>query len=164
MDPSATPVLTYSFCYIMSCPKNHRMLSENEEMGKKEEIIIYKLNTQVLVSQGQVALSFCSTFLTWDRCSFEYESVFGVHLTTMVATYMLNWISLLELHSPHLVSVSIMSAKMQASLGGIIHWMNHLSLKAEDSGSRRKWGGKKMKKASMEIEIWEYELNSSPPS
>lgn len=80
----------------------------------------------LLVSQEQMALSFCTVFLTWDRHSLEYKSVFGIHLTTWVATYMLNRISKLELNSPSLANImsakmNIMSAKMQASLGKITH-------------------------------------------
>lgn len=90
MDPTATPKPIFSFYNIMSCPINHRTFSENEEIDKKEEIMIYKLNMQILVSQEQMALSFCTVFLTWDRHSLEYKNVFGIHLTTWVATYMLN--------------------------------------------------------------------------
>lgn len=70
-------------------------------MGK-EDIIIFKSNMQVPVSQEVTVFSFCALFLKWDRYLFEYESVFGTHLTIWVATYMLSWISQLALNSPGL--------------------------------------------------------------
>lgn len=57
---------------------------------KKVEIIIYKLNMQMLVSQEQIALSFCTKFHTWDRYSFLYVCLIEVYLTSRVASYRLN--------------------------------------------------------------------------
>lgn len=53
------------------CPINHRTFSADEENGVKRTI--YKLNTQLLVSQEQIALLFCTVFLTRERPSFEYK-------------------------------------------------------------------------------------------
>lgn len=84
-----------SFALSCLCPINHKTFSANEENGVKR---IYKLNTQVLVSQEQTALLFCTILLTREDPHWNTNSILRVHFITWVATHMFNWIAQLELN------------------------------------------------------------------